>query len=112
LVTREPRDRGYESSQQPHGAFHDSVENRLNVRLGAANDPQDIAGRGLLVECGSQLAVARLELGEQPDILDRDDGLVGERLQQRDLAIRERKRRGLGNTQNADDDFALQERDE
>ena len=36
-----------------------------------------------------QLAVARLQLGEQADVLDGDDGLVGEGLQQRDLLVGE-----------------------
>ena len=34
--------------------------------------------------------VALLQLLEQPGVLDGDDGLIRERLQQRDLAIRER----------------------
>ena len=37
-----------------------------------------------------KLAVGLLELLEQPGVLDGDDGLVRERLQQRDLAVRER----------------------
>src|SRR5262249_38103344 len=34
-----------------------------------------------------QLAVARLELAEQPHVLDGDDGLIGEGLQQVDLVF-------------------------
>ena len=37
-----------------------------------------------------QLAVARLELLEQPHVLDRDDRLVGEGLEERDLRVGER----------------------
>ena len=36
-----------------------------------------------------QLAVARLQLREQPHVLDRDDRLVGEGLEQRDLLVGE-----------------------
>ena len=34
-------------------------------------------------------AVARLQLREQPDVLDGDDGLVGEGLEQLDVTVRE-----------------------
>jgi hypothetical protein len=44
----------------------------------------------LLFECRSQVTVARLQLLEQPDILDRNDRLVGEGLEERDLSVRER----------------------
>src|SRR5262249_37636960 len=40
-----------------------------------------------LLERDAELAVARLQLREEPDVLDGDDGLVGECLQQRDLAL-------------------------
>ena len=53
-------------------------------------DPQDLAGRGLLLQRLGEIAVARLQLREQPDVLDGDDGLVGEGLQQLDLLVRER----------------------
>jgi hypothetical protein len=36
-----------------------------------------------------QLAVARLELGKQSDVLNGDDGLVGEGLEKCDLALQE-----------------------
>ena len=38
----------------------------------------------------SVTAVARLQLGEEADVLDRDYRLVGERLEQRDLLVGER----------------------
>ena len=47
------------------------------------------AGGGLLVEGRGQVAVARLEFGKQPDIFDGDHRLIGERLEQRDLAVGE-----------------------
>jgi hypothetical protein len=36
-----------------------------------------------------QLSIARVQLREQPDVLDGDDSLVGERLEQLDLAVGE-----------------------
>ncbi len=65
----------------------DRVEHRLHVRLRAADDLQDVGRGGLLLERFGEVAVARLELGEQAHVLDGDDRLVGERLQERDLRV-------------------------
>ena len=51
----------------------DGVEDRLDVGRRARDDPQDLAGRRLLLQRLGQLAVPRLELLEQPDVLDGDD---------------------------------------
>ena len=51
----------------------------------AADDAQDGAGRGLLFERLAEIAVARLDLLEQPHVLDGDHRLVGEGLGQFDL---------------------------
>src|SRR5947208_2005347 len=75
--------------QQADGAGQDRVEHGLHIRLRLADDPQDVAGGGLRVQRRRQLAVARLELREQPHVLDRDDGLTSERFEQRDVAVRE-----------------------
>ena len=45
---------------------------------------------------------ARLHLVEQPHVLDRDDGLISERLQQLDLTLVERTRVLSGHVENAD----------
>src|SRR4029453_7396182 len=71
-----------------HGAFHDRIEHRLCVSRRVCDGPH-VAGRSLLLERNPQLAVARPQLSEQSHVLDRDDGLVGEALQQRDLLVRE-----------------------
>src|SRR5215468_9693128 len=72
-----------------YGAGENRIEYRLYVRLRAADDTQDVAGRRLRVERRGQLAVARLQLREQPHILNGDDGLVGEGPEQSDLVVRE-----------------------
>jgi hypothetical protein len=77
-IALDPTERACVSSQQTDGAVHDRVEHRLDIRLGAADDAQDVAGGSLRVQRRGQLAVARLELGEQPHVLDGDDGLIGE----------------------------------
>src|SRR5262249_33817174 len=76
-------------TQSPRAA-HDGIEDRLLVRWGARDDAQDVAGRRLLLERDAQLGVARLQLGEQADVLDGNDGLVGERLDELDLLVAER----------------------
>ena len=63
-------------------ALGDRLEHRLHVGRRARNDAQDLADRRLLLE-------RLLRLLEQAHVLDRDDGLVGEGLQQLDLLVRE-----------------------
>ena len=73
-------------------------KHRLQVGRRAADDAQDLAGRRLLLQRLGQLAVALLQLLEQPRVLDGDDGLVGEGLQQRDLLVGERLDLGRADT--------------
>src|SRR5438093_425672 len=61
----------------------DGLKHRSDVRRRARDDPQDLARRRLLLQ-------GLLRLGEQAHILDGDHGLVGERLQECDLGVRER----------------------
>src|SRR5262249_12078987 len=75
-------DYGVEGLAEPSCALSDRGEHRLNVRRRARNDTQDLACRGLPFQ-------RLLRLVEQPDVLERDDGLVGERLEQGDLVSRE-----------------------
>jgi hypothetical protein len=79
-----------EAAEEAPGAAHDGFEHWLRIGGRASDYPQDFGGRRLLVERRRQLAVARLQLGEQPRVLDRNDGLVGEGLQQGDLVVGER----------------------
>src|SRR5439155_13958278 len=51
---------------------------------------EDFARCRLLIKGFGQLVVQFLQLREQPDVLDRDYGLVGEGLQQGDLRVRKR----------------------
>src|SRR5262244_3569819 len=95
-----------------YGAGENRIEYRLYVRLRAADDTQDVAGRGLRVERRPQLTVARLQLREQAHVLDRDDGLVGEGLQELDLAIGERPGLGARHLDDADGSTLPQHGDE
>ena len=58
-------------------------------RSASADHPQDLGGGGLLLQRLGQVGIALLQLLEQPHVLDGDDRLVGERLDQRDLLVRE-----------------------
>ena len=82
LMARDPGQRARVRPQQADGAGYDRVEHRLDIRLRAADDAQDVAGGRLRVQRRRQLTVARLELGEQAHVLDRDHGLVGEGLEE------------------------------
>src|SRR5262245_39390485 len=58
-------------------ALRHGVENRLHVGRRGGNGAQNGASRRLLLERLGKLAVTRSEFFEQPDILDRDDRLIG-----------------------------------
>ena len=65
------------------GALGDDVHHGLEVGRRARDDPQDPGRGGLLLE-------RLFRLVEQADVLDGDDGLVGEGLKERDVVVRER----------------------
>ena len=89
-------------SAEMDGALGECVQHRLEIRGRGADHPEDLGRRCLLLKRRRQVAVTRLELLEQAHILDGDDGLVGEGLQQGDLRVGERRRRGPGDGDRAD----------
>ena len=94
LIPGDARHHRRMAAQEPLDALHDRVEDGSHVGLRLADHPQDVRGRGLLLERRRQIAVALLQLLEQPGVLDGDDALIGEGLEQRELLGRERL--GLG----------------
>ncbi len=113
LFASDPGQRARVPSQQADSAIHDRVEHRLDIRLRSADDAQNVAGGGLLVQCRGQLPVARLELGEQAHVLDGDDRLVREGLEKPDLVVSERANLTTQNRDGADRrPFAQHGRDE
>src|SRR5215813_4114005 len=74
---------------QPYSVLGQGAEDRLEIERRPADDLEELAGGRLLLERHAQLAVARLQLGEQPHVFNGNDRLVGERLQQIDVAWRE-----------------------
>ena len=80
---------------QTNGAFYDRFEDRLRVGRRAADDLEDFGRRGLPLQ--------RLPgLVEQAHVLDRDHGLRGERLDQRDVSLVENLRFVMRGTDGAD----------
>ena len=68
---------------QPRGILRHHIEHWLNVRRRAGDDAQNFTCRCLLFQRFGELL-------EQPDILDRDHGLVGEGFEELDLFIAKR----------------------
>src|SRR5262245_56552265 len=89
IITVTERENCIKRSANARGVSHDSVEHRLQVCRRAGDDTQNVARRRLLLECRPQLAVTRLQLGEQPHVLDGDHGLVGEGSQEFDVLVPE-----------------------
>src|SRR5262245_37005341 len=65
-------------------------KHRLKFAGRARDDPQYLAGRGLLLQRLGQFARARLHFVEQTHVLNRDHGLVGESGDKLDLLLGER----------------------
>src|SRR5262245_13540325 len=61
----------------PCRALDDGIEDRLHVRGRAADDAEHLGRCSLMLQCLPQFRVAILDLLEQPDVLDGDDGLRG-----------------------------------
>ena len=70
------------------GALDNGLEHRPDIGRRRGDDLQDVGASGLIGQRLRQLARLGLHLVEQPHILDRDHGLVGEGLQQIDLLAR------------------------
>ena len=104
-------DRAAVGARQLAGAGDDRVEHRLDVQR-RAHRPTDLAQRRQLLDRLGQLARPRLQLLEEADVLDGDDGLVGESLQQLDLVVGERPGLGARHLDDADGSTLPQHGDE
>jgi hypothetical protein len=85
----EPEHPSVRAFAEVDGALRDRVEHRLHVGRRARYHAQDFGGRRLSFERLGQVLGSRLHLVEQPGVLERDDGLIGECLHEFDLALSE-----------------------
>ena len=83
----------------------------LQVERRAADDLEHVGGGGLLLQRFGELVTALLLGFEQSHILDRDGGLVGEGLDQRDLLVGERPDFQVINDDDAEQFIAFEDRD-
>src|SRR5262245_18188350 len=103
-------DNGVLTAAEATGTADDRVEHRLGFGRRVRDHAQDLARGHLLFEALREVAVARFELLEQPNILDRDHGLVGESLQQADLSVVEELHLGAPESDRADRDAITRQR--
>src|SRR5262249_29411825 len=73
-----PSYRGVVGATKAASRFNERLQHRFKIEGRAADDLQHIGGRGLLLE-------GLAEFVEQPGVLDRDDGLIREGLDHREL---------------------------
>ena len=84
-----PDDRARVGTAQPRRVLDEGFQHGLEIERRAADDLEDLARGGLLLQGLGKIPVSALELLEQADVLDGDDGLVGERPEELHLALRE-----------------------
>ena len=89
-VAFEPEDHGIISLTEACGIFPYCIQDRLNVGWGAGDNLEHLADCSLLLQRFAQLTGAVLLGLEQPDVLDRDHRLIGERRDELYLFVRKR----------------------
>src|ERR1700675_1400938 len=94
-------DRSSGGAAEFNGRGDQGVEHGLQIEGRAADDLEHVGGGSLLVQCLRKVAGSRLNFGEHPHVLNRDHGLIGEGLDESDLALRERTWFGAGEYQRA-----------
>ena len=93
-------DRAAVAARELARARDDHVEHRLDLER-RADRPAHLSQGLELFDRARQFSRALLQLLEQADVLDGDHGLVGEGLEQRDLALREELRLGAAKVDHA-----------
>jgi len=78
-----------QSPEQPHRVVDDRLEHRLQLGLCLADHTENLGRGGLPIERLDEVTIASLQVLEETHVLDRDDGLIGEGLEQRDFVVGE-----------------------
>ena len=102
-VAVDPKQRDVGRAAEARGGANDRLEDRLDVGRRAGDRAQDLARRRPLLQRLREVGVARLELREQPHVLDGDDRLVGEGLEQLDVLVREHLGRAAADRDDSDE---------
>src|SRR5215468_3668759 len=89
----DPKEIRVVSPAEAGGAGHHRVQHGLQIRGRGADDPEDLGRGRLLLQRLGEVAVALLQLSEEPHVFDRDDRLVRKSLEKLDLTLRKRARR-------------------
>jgi hypothetical protein len=84
-----PQHRRARGAGEARRVVEQRLQHLVELESGTADELQHFGGRCLLLEGLAEVAIARLELPEQPHVLDRDHRLVGERLEKFELLISE-----------------------
>ena len=69
--------------------LNEGFQHQLEVEGRATDDLQDLARCRLLIQSLGEVTIAGRQFREEANVLDGDDGLIGERLQELDLFGRE-----------------------
>ena len=91
--------RGHICIAEPRRQFRQRIEDGLQIERGAADDLQNVGGRGLLLQEFAKLLGARRHFIEQPHILDCYQRLIRKGRDQFDLPLD----KGLQNASRQDD---------
>src|SRR5262245_55596615 len=73
---------------QPRRVLDQRVQHQLQIECRATDYLQHFGSRRLPLQGRGEVTVACLQLLEQADVLDGNDGLIGEGLQQLDMGVR------------------------
>ena len=96
---------------EPHRALDEGFQHGLEIEGRAADDLEDLARGGLLLEGLGQIEVPGLELMEQANVLDGNGTLIGEGRDQGDLLLGEGRDLLPPDREHADRDALSQHRD-
>src|SRR5262245_793349 len=80
-----PQDEAGIGAAKSSSVFDERLKHRLKIEGGSADHLKDLACRSLLFQGFSEIAVTFLQFLEQPHVLNRDDGLIGESFEESDL---------------------------
>ena len=91
---------------EPRRGFDERLQHGLQIEGRAADNFQHVGGCGLLLQRFGQVVGTLAQFPKQPRVFYRDDGLLGEILDQRDLLVGERPDL-LAKDRNRADQFVL-----